>query len=103
MYLSLILRKNIQDNQSKFVDSEEYADLCTLLEDYLVEICSNVISIGFNYLNNSKSQENEAKDFAAKNILLNAKSVVKAIIKGSHWSEPCARGELDRVTEVQSH
>lgn len=45
------------------------------LQDFLVKVLELVMSVSFNELMEGKMKENECKDYASKNILLNVHSV----------------------------
>lgn len=43
----------------------------------MVEVCENVISISFNHLLQNKLNDREAKDYTAKNIMINLQSILR--------------------------
>ena len=61
------------------MQTETYKNLCGHIEEYLVDVVENVISASFNFLMEAKLKENESKDYASKNILLNVQSVLKEV------------------------
>jgi hypothetical protein len=46
-----------------------------------VNVVENVVSISFNWLVGGKLKDNETKDYASKNILLNVQSIMKEVMK----------------------
>lgn len=46
------------------------------INKFLVESVSNITSISFDFFRSKRLEENEAKDFAAKNILLNIHNIL---------------------------
>jgi hypothetical protein len=77
-----ILQISVPANGSNlFMDTVAYQTLCQHIEEYIVDVVENVVSVSFNFLIEGKLKENESKDFASKNILLNVYSIFKESIK----------------------
>jgi hypothetical protein len=53
-----------------------FKDLKKNINQFLVESVSNVTSISFDFFRSKRLEENEAKDFAAKNILINIHNIL---------------------------
>ena len=58
-----------------------YKEIKKNIKQFLAEALGNVISAGFNFLNKKDLEENEAKEFASKNTMLNIHSIYKQTIK----------------------
>ena len=75
----------------QFLESNLYARMKDCVKDYLTEAISNVVSAGFKFLCKSDLEENEAKEMASKNVMLNIYSVhrhaVKAILESTTLKE----------------
>ena len=61
--------------------STMYEDIKKKLNHFLAEAIANVVSAGFKYLCKTDLEENEAKEMASKNIMLNIYSIYKKTIK----------------------
>jgi hypothetical protein len=46
-----------------------------------VDVVENVISVSFNFLIEGKLKENESKDYASKNLLLNLRSLFREVMQ----------------------
>jgi len=77
-----VLQVSAPSNGSNlFMDTQAYQTLCKNIEEYIVDVVENVVSVSFNFLIGEKLQENESKDFASKNILMNVYSIFKESMK----------------------
>ena len=61
--------------------TQAYQRLCSDIQEYIVDVVENVISVSFNLLIEGKLKEKESKDYASKNLLLNTHSLFKEIMK----------------------
>jgi hypothetical protein len=57
-----------------------YQDIKEEVHKFIVESVSNIASISFGFYNQDKLEDKEAKDYAAKNIILNVHSILNKIM-----------------------
>lgn len=65
------------EQQINFIRSIYYDDIVKNVKKFLVEASSNVVSVAFKLLSEEKMEEKEAKEYAAKNIMLNVQAIFK--------------------------
>lgn len=68
-------KQEIGRRDFKFPGSQLYWDILNRIRRFLAEATSNVTSVAFKFLCQGDLIEKEAKDYAAKNILLNINSI----------------------------
>ena len=73
--------QSILNNQGDLTDTELHDHIFIEVHKFLVEAVSNVASAAFKFLNQKELTENEVKEYAAKNILLNINSVFRQLNK----------------------
>ena len=73
------------------MESQLYAKIKGNINHFLAEAIGNIVSAGFKFLCKTDLEENEAKEFASKNIMLNINSIyqqtVKAIMENKQLKE----------------
>ena len=88
-----------------------YVKIKGKVNHFLAEAIGNIVSAGFKFLCKTDLEENEAKEFASKNIMLNINSIyqqtVKAIIENKQLKEMgnvenMEKIKLDLVMEVNN-
>ena len=73
------------------------------VRDFLVEAASNVVSAAFNFLSKKELTDKEAKDYSAKNLMLNLHSIFSAVmtrIKQSRLVQQAIRDRGEAAEEV---
>ena len=62
------------------------------MHHFLAEALGNVVSAGFRYLCRTELEENEAKDMASKNVMINIYSIHRHVIQAILDSEFLKKG-----------
>ena len=92
-------------------ESQLYVKIKGKINHFLAEAIGNIVSAGFKFLCKTDLEENEAKEFASKNIMLNINSIyqqtVKAIMENKQLKEMgnvenMEKIKLDLVMEVNN-
>ena len=58
-----------------------YAEIKEKINHFLAEAIENIVSAGFEFLCKTDLEENEAKEFASKNMMLNSHSIIQHTVK----------------------
>ena len=66
--------------EDNILESMLYKKIKGKIKHFLAEAIGNVVSAGFKFLCKSDLEENEAKEFASKNIMLNINSIFKQTV-----------------------
>ena len=102
---------NLLKGRENFLESQLYVKIKERINHFLAEAIGNIVSAGFKFLCKTDLEENEAKEFASKNIMLNINSIyqqtVKAIIENKQLKEMgnvenMEKIKLDLVMEVNN-
>lgn len=95
-------RAEIIRRDFKFAGSQLYWDILHKIRTFLTEATSNVASVAFKFLCQGDLIEKEAKDYAAKNMLLNINSIFLKTVTALE-NNPIIREKLpeDKRAEIK--
>ena len=83
------------------LETKVYEKIKGKINHFLAEVIGNIVSAGFKNLCKNDLEENEAKEFASKNIMLNINSIyqqtIKAIMENQQLKEMGNVGNGDKL------